>query len=77
MAENKKNTKFFEHHKSIQQAFKRLPEDPRAFVAKESAYETNQNNLDPDAMARIAPMIVFGSKIKGPLEYRNLIYADM
>ena len=28
-------------------------------------------------MARIAPMIVFASKIKGATEFRNLIYADM
>ena len=33
--------------------------------------------MDADAMARAAPMIIFGSKLKGAAEFKNFIYADM
>ena len=46
-------------------------------MCKESAFETNQNIMDADAMVRVAPMIIFGSKLKGASEFRNFIYADM
>ena len=77
MYKNERNTKYFNLHKSIEKPFKKLPIDHRSFICKESAYETNQNIMDADAMVRVAPMIIFGSKLKGASEYRNFIYADM
>lgn len=77
MINNEKNYEYFKNHQSVQQAFKKLSTDQRSFICKESAYETNQNIMDADAMVRVAPMVIFGSKLKGATEYRNFIYADM